>query len=145
MCYNEYMEKKLEKFEIFDNNVAGRIVDSITITKNYQISFPSGFYKKHNLYDKKSVLLYFNRYTKMIAIEFLDDYDKRGFKISKSNKGKNGGYITAKKFFAAADFINKIEFRRYAYEHKKITRNGCNTEFFVIKLESKRPTVVTVR
>lgn len=133
------------KFEIFDNNAVGRMVDSITITKNYQISFPSGFYKKHNLYDKKAVLLYFNRHTKMVGIEFLDDYDKRGFKISKSNKGKNGGYITAKKFFAAADFLNKIEFGRYAYEHEKIARNGCNAEFFVIKLESKRPTVVTVR
>ncbi len=137
------MENGLKEFEIFDNNTVGRVVDSITITKNYQINFPSAFYKNHNLYDKKSVLLYFNKRAKMIAIEFLDNHDERGFKISKSNKGKNGGYITAKKFFAAAEFVNKIEFGRYKY--KKIARSGCNTEFFVIKLENKRPTVVTVR
>ena len=73
------MENELKEFEIFNNNIAGRIVDSITVTKNYQISFPSGFYKKHNLHDKKTVLLYFNRRDKVIAMEFLDDYDKRGF------------------------------------------------------------------
>ena len=46
------MESELKEFEIFDNNIVGRVVDSITITKNYQINFPSAFYKNHNLYDK---------------------------------------------------------------------------------------------
>lgn len=140
--YNSHME---DEFEIFDNNTVGRVVDSITVTKNYQINFPSAFYRKHNLFDKKYVLLYFNKKKKMVAIEFLNNYDPRGFKISKSNKGKNGGYITAKKFFVAAEFVNKIEFHRYKYEYKKITKNGCEREFFVILLEGKKPTVVTVR
>lgn len=139
------MENNIGQFIFFDNKIAGRVLDCITVTKNYQINFPLAFYNINCLHGKKSALLYFDKATMMIAIEFTDNYDDRGFKISMSNRGKGGGYITAKKFFVMAGLVNKIEFGRYKYEHKMITKGSCKKDFFVIQLKHKRPITVTVQ
>lgn len=75
-----------------------RMVDKITITKNYLISFPSAFCKINNLENKQSVLIYFDKGAFRLGLEFKDDMDERGFKITRPHEGKNGGYITSRSF-----------------------------------------------
>lgn len=125
----------MEGFTLFDNSSVSRVVDKITITKNYLINFPSAFYRINSLHGKKSVLLFYNDNTKQVAVMFKDDYDERGFKISAPNNGQNGGYITAKNFFAMNNLIGKIRTGRYSYERDE-TKKGIDKEsVFVIKLE----------
>lgn len=129
----------MDGFELFDNNSISRVVDKITITKNYSINFPSAFYKINGLSDERSVLLYYNKETNQIGIEFKKELDDRGFKITNSGDGNTSGYITAKNFFALNGLIGNVEPRRYEYE--KILRdsmeNTCSNHFFVVKLEHK--------
>ncbi len=126
----------MEGFELFDNQSINRVVDKITITKNYLINFPTAFYKINNLENKKTVLLYYNKASSQIGIEFKDGEDERGFKITGSNGGQNGGYITAKNFFAMNGLVEKIRTGRYDYSKKnKRQENLDEKTFFVIKLE----------
>ncbi len=126
----------MEGFILFDNSSVSRVVDKITITKNYLINFPSAFYKINNLNGKKSVLLLYNQDARQIAIIFKDDYDNRGFKITTSNNGQGGGYITAKNFFAMHNLIGKIKVGRHTYERHAIKKGDCDEDAFVLQLES---------
>ena len=123
----------MEGFELFDNQSINRVVDKITITKNYLINFPTAFYKINNLENKKIVLLYYNKNNFQIGIEFKDDEDDRGFKITRSNDGQNGGYITAKNFFAMNGLVGKIRTGRYDYS--KIQGALDNHSMYVLQLE----------
>ena len=132
----------MEGFELFDNQSITRVVDKITITKNYMLNFPSAFYKINKINNEKSVLLYYNKNEQKIGIEFQEEVDPRGFRITSSGSSQNGGgYITAKNFFAMNGLIGKIKLGRYNYttEHKtnqnKDHEEGCAKKIFVIKLE----------
>lgn len=127
----------MEGFEIFDNSSVGRVVDKITITKNYSINFPSAFYKINNLAGKTYALLFYNKSTSQIAIMFKDEYDERGFKISAPNNGKNGGYITARNFFTLNELVDKIKTGRYSYERKETNEKLDKKDLYVILLEYK--------
>lgn len=128
----------MEGFTLFDNSSVSRVVDKITITKNYLINFPSAFYKINNLAGKKTVLLFYNSNTNEIAIMFKDEYDERGFKISAPNNGKNGGYITAKNFFAMNNLLDKIKTGRYSYRRIQKAEGSCNEDMYVLQLESNK-------
>lgn len=126
----------MEGFELFNNSAISRVVDKITITKNYLINFPTAFYRINNLADKKMVLLYYNKAENKMAIEFIGGEDARGFKITNSDGGRYGGYITAKNFFAMNGLIGKIRIGRYNYttvneDQKDVDSKDC----FVIQLE----------
>ena len=130
----------MDGFQLFNNKNSIRVVDKITITKNYLVNFPSAFCKINNLEGKKSVLIYYNESQKRIGLEFMDEYDERGFKITKSAEGKNGGYITARGFFAINGLVDKIRTGRYGYETLVLAKeqNGdCASRLFVISLEGK--------
>jgi len=123
----------MDGFELFDNQSINRVVDKITITKNYLINFPTAFYKINNLENKKTVLLYYNKNASQIGIEFKDNEDDRGFKITGSNGGQNGGYITAKNFFAMNGLVGKIRTGRYNYS--KLQGALDNRSIYVLQLE----------
>ncbi|MDO4889423.1 MAG: hypothetical protein Q4A25_01885 [Candidatus Saccharibacteria bacterium] len=126
----------MEGFELYDNQSISKVVNKITITKNYLINFPSAFYRINKLENAKCVLLYFKRSTNQIAIKFLKSYDERGFKISGSDRLHSGGYITAKNFFAVNGLVGEIRTGRYDYSNVKIRENGFDyDDLFVLQLE----------
>ena len=139
----------MENFVLFNNEKSVKIVNKITITKNYLINFPSAFCKINKVEDKKSVLLYYDEKDSKIGIEFKDTLDKRGFKISKTSGGDGGGYIAARSFFALNGLLEKIRTGRYSYEvintdFKSSSKSNSNSdpdssELFVIKLEKTEP------
>ncbi len=130
----------MDNFQLFDNQNTIRVVDKITITKNYLINFPSAFCTINKLENKKSVLIYYDKEAMRIGLEFMDEPDSRGFKITKAVGENKGGYITAKSFFAINGLIGQIRTGRYEYQTKEIKKEengGCTLKLFVITLESK--------
>lgn len=127
----------MEGFELFDNQSINRVVNKITITKNYSINFPTAFCRINGVGDKKTALLYFNREKFQIAIEFKEGVDERGFKITNSNGGRYGGYITTKNFFTMNGLIGNVKVGRYDYRKISEQHNGLdNKELYVLQLES---------
>lgn len=127
----------MKEFKLFDNSALSRVVDKITITKNYSINFPSAFYKINNLYEKKSVLLFYNDRNNQMAFVFKDEYDPRGFKITTPNNGQNGGYITAKNFFVLNGIVDKIEIGRHDYRREEIEESVDKNPMYLIQLKYK--------
>ncbi len=127
--------EELEGFELFNNQAVSRIVNKITITKNYMLNFPSAFYTLNEIKNARSALLYYNKQTKQIAIEFKMDVNEKGFKITAPNNGMYGGYITAKNFFILNDLMGKIRTGRYDYEKKEIKKGLDNISLYLIELE----------
>lgn len=130
----------MDNFQLFDNKNTIRVVDKITITKNYLINFPSAFCTINELENKKSVLIYYDKEAMKIGLEFMDELDSRGFKITKAAGNNKGGYISAKSFFAVNGLMGRIRTGRYEYEAKEgtIGKNGsCVRTLYVINLESK--------
>lgn len=127
----------MEGFKLFDNSALSRVVDKITITKNYSINFPSAFYKINNLYEKKSVLLFYNNKRNQMAFVFRNECDPRGFKITAPNNGQNGGYITAKNFFVLNGIVDKIEIGRYDYRREETEESVDKDPVYLLQLKYK--------
>lgn len=122
---------QLEGFELFDNSNMSRVVNKITLTKSNQLNFPAAFYSINGLDGKKTALLYFNKNMQKIAVQFTDELDDKGFKLTLSNGGKYGAYISIRSFLT----LNNIEVPRHAgrYDYEKIVGpNGA--PLFVIDL-----------
>lgn len=121
----------LEGFELFDNSNMSRVVNKITITKSNQLNFPAAFYSINNLDGKKGAMLYFNKATQKIAIQFTDDINDKGFKLTLSNNGKYGAYISVRSFMT----LNGIDSKRYAarYDYEKLSDTD-GQPIFVIDL-----------
>lgn len=118
---NNVNNSPLEGFELFDNSNMSRVVDKITITKSNQLNFPAAFYKINKLDGKKGAMLYFNKVAQKVAIQFTDDVQSQGFKLSLSNEGKYGAYISARSFLT----LNGISDKRFAkrYDYDKVEAN----------------------
>lgn len=127
---NNVNNSPLEGFELFDNSNMSRVVDKITITKSNQLNFPAAFYKINKLDGKKGAMLYFNKVAQKVAIQFTDDVQSQGFKLSLSNEGKYGAYISARSFLT----LNGISDKRFAkrYDYDKVEAN--EQTLFVIDL-----------
>ena len=139
MSYDESMNDDthsslLEGFELFDNSNMSRVVNKITITKSNQLNFPAAFYSINGLDGKKGAMLYYNKETHKIAVQFTDEVNDKGFKLALSNNGKYGAYISIRSFLT----LNNIETLRYAgrYDYEKIA--GPNGEqLFIIDLAKR--------
>ena len=68
-----------------------------------------------------------------VAIEFLEDDDKSGFKLILSNDGKYGCYISSRAFFQ----YNGIDYTKFAQRYDYIREKIDNKEVFVIALKEK--------
>ena len=121
----------LEGFELFDNSNMSRVVDKITITRSNQLNFPAAFYKINKIDKKQGAMLYFNKTAQKVAVQFTDDVPAQGFKLSLSNEGKYGAYISARSFLT----LNGINDRKYAkrYDYDKVDV-GNGVALFVIDL-----------
>lgn len=127
---DNYNPSSLEGFELFDNSNMSRVVNKITITKSNQLNFPAAFYTINKLEGKKSAMLYFNKASQKIAIQFMDEDSPQGFKLALSNGGKYGAYVSVRSFFT----LNGIDNKKYAdrYDYEKVDNNGQT--LFVIDL-----------
>lgn len=124
----------LEGFELFDNSSMSRVVNKITITKSNQLNFPAAFYSINKLDGKKGAMLYYNKDAKKIAIQFIDVVNDQSFKLTLSNNGKYGAYISVRSFLT----LNNIEMPQNAgrYDYKVVT--GANGEqMFIIDLTKR--------
>lgn len=130
MNEDKYISSPLEGFELFDNSNMSRVVNKITITKSNQLNFPAAFYTINKLEGKKSAMLYFNKASQKIAIQFMDEGNSQGFKLALSNNGRYGAYVSVRSFFTLNGIDNKKYAKRYDYE--KIDADGRT--LFVIDL-----------
>lgn len=127
---------KLGRFEAFNADIT-RFVDKITITKSYQLSFPTAMSRTNKLDQYSGVRLYWNKADKQIGIEFLKDRPDGTFKLIKS--GNFGSYIVAKGFF----ILNKLDPKKlaYKYEYKRHSLKKLGADrpgvMFVIDLKSR--------
>jgi hypothetical protein len=121
----------LAGFELFDSSTMSRVVDKITITKSNQLNFPAAFYTINKLAGKKGAMLYFNKASQKIAVQFTDEVKPQGFKLALSNGGKFGAYISVRSFFT----LNGIDTKKYAkrYDYEKIA-DPSNQSIFIIDL-----------
>ena len=119
----------LQGFELFDNSNMSRVVDKITITKSNQLNFPAAFYKINKIEGKQGAVLYFNKAAQKVAVQFTDDVPKHGFKLSLSNEGKYGAYISARSFLT----LNGINGKEYAkrYDYQKVDGGDGQTLFII--------------
>lgn len=121
----------LDGFELFDNSTMSRVVDKITVTKSNQLNFPAAFYTINKLAGKKGAMLYFNKASQKIAVQFTDEVKPQGFKLALSNEGKYGAYISVRSFFTLNGIDNKKYAKRYDYD-KIIDSDG--QPIFIIDL-----------
>ncbi len=121
----------LEGFELFDSSSMSRVVNKITITKSNQLNFPAAFYTINKLNGKKGAVLYFNKTSQKIAIQFTDEVTPQGFKLALSSEGKYGAYVSVRSFFT----LNGIDNKKYAdrYDYEKID-DANGQPIFIIDL-----------
>lgn len=119
----------LEGFELFDNSNMSRVVNKITITKSNQLNFPAAFYSINNLVGKKGAMLYYNKNAQKIAIQFTDEVNEKGFKLTLSNNGRYGAYMSVRSFMT----LNGIDTKKYAarYDYEKLLDLQQQTIFVI--------------
>lgn len=121
-----------KKFEGRNIKAEGRI----TVTKSYSIGFPKKFYDD-NLIDRyKYVVLFYDAENKAIAIQFMNDEDRRNEKnrFSIADHEGYGGSVIVRSFFKALGIDPTVYHGRYEWKKQNIEGEG---EVYVIELKER--------
>lgn len=103
-------------------NTGAKVIDSITITANEHLSFPTFFVDKHKLKESTTNLharLYYDRSNNAMAIQFIPDKVDGSYKVNVSPQ--YGATCKIKAFLLNNDLspkrlANKYSYKKYAAE-----------------------------
>ncbi len=140
VVYNEDMENY--NFQETPNTNS-KVIDTITLTANDYLSFPTFFVEKHklkNLGDNLHARMYFDKNSKAIAIQFIPEKQAGLYKVNVSPQ--YGATCKIKSFL----LTNEIDTSKNAgrYEYKKYSAQSLGLQgrdLFVINLEPSKKEV----
>ncbi|MEK7096608.1 MAG: hypothetical protein AAB881_01510 [Patescibacteria group bacterium] len=108
--------------------------DRITVTKSQSIGLPTKFYTDNNIVGYKYAVLYYDKETNAIGINFTnDENEKNGFSIVKSEK--YGGNIVSRSFFKAHNIDTEKYHNRYNWRIYEQENAG---KLYVIELDNPK-------
>ncbi len=119
-------------------NTRGKIIDSITLTGNDYLSFPTFFVEKHKLkgiQDKLYLRMYYDKEKSAVAIQFTTSKTHGTYPVN--GPEKYGATCKIKSFL----LNNEIESSKYAgkFDYEKVNAQDIGLEgepVFIIKLAS---------
>lgn len=119
-----------------------RFEDTITVTRNRAIGFPTQFCKNNNIKTFKYGILFYDNSNNAIGIKFSNDDNEQG-KISINQSKDYGAHLNASGFFKAHRINTKRYSGRYAYQKKDLHTVGLDEagDLFIIKLKDNTKSV----
>lgn len=120
-------------------NTSSKVIDTITLTTNDYLSFPTFFTQKNKLKDMGDELyakLYYDKQKKSVAIQFLTEKTPSLYKINVSPE--YGATCKIKSFLLNNDISAKQYANKYEYKKYKATDLGLQgSDVYVITLGAK--------
>lgn len=131
------MKERMNDFNLVENpNRSGKVIDTITLTRNSYLSFPTFFVDKNELRgkDKLYIRLFYNNTSGYLGIQFNKEPSLGSYLV---NRQKNYG-LTSKviSFIKNNDIKIEKNFKKYEYKRYKAEEIGLTgSDIFMIKLE----------
>lgn len=121
-------------------NTSSKVIDTITLTANDYLSFPTFFTQKNKLKSMGSTLyarLYFDKGKRAIAIQFVVEAAESHYKVNVSPE--YGATCKIKSFLLNNDIDAKQFADKYEYKKYKASSIGLDgDDIYVIELGNKR-------
>lgn len=121
-------------------NTASKVIDTITLTANDYLSFPTFLVEKNKLKKMGPEIytkLFYDKYKKAIAIQFISEKQAGLYKVNVSPQ--YGATCKIKAFLLNNEIDTKVYADKYKYKKYKASDLGLEgNEVFVINLENKK-------